>query len=238
MPGLESAKRTRVDEPHVAPLNELVRRWREPAGRPSRAVPWFDPDGGGVGARVLLLMESSGPRTVAAGDLGFSSEDNEDPTSRRLRRLRAGSAPRAAFDVSTTCAGTSCPGRYGPLTAGVAVLRSWTSRRLVLRSTSSCGRCPTSPWWSLSGAPRSRGGCGSSRFPAVPGRCCPRSRCRTRSRRTGIVAPRPRTVHVVLCAELRPTSCHPRERAGRPRRGRRSGGGGSGDGAGPDHHDA
>lgn len=94
VPGLESAKRTRVDEPHVAPLNELVRRWREPAGRPSRAVPWFDPDGGGVGARVLLLMESPGPRTVAAGDLGFSSEDNEDPTSRRLRRLRAESGLR------------------------------------------------------------------------------------------------------------------------------------------------
>ncbi|MFW6187859.1 MAG: uracil-DNA glycosylase [Actinomycetota bacterium] len=73
-----------MDEPHVAPLNALVRSWREGG----RFVPWMDPDGGGTAARVLVLMEAPGPATVAAGDLGFSSEDNPDPTARVFRRLR------------------------------------------------------------------------------------------------------------------------------------------------------
>lgn len=77
-------KRVRVDEPHVAPLNDLVRSWR----REDRFVPWADPDGGGTAARVLVLMEAPGPATVAAGDLGFSSEDNPDPTARIFKALR------------------------------------------------------------------------------------------------------------------------------------------------------
>lgn len=77
-------KRARIHEPHVRPLNAAVVRWRG-SGDGARFVPWFDPDGAGVAARVLLLMESPGPRTVAAADLGFSSLDNQDPTSRRLR---------------------------------------------------------------------------------------------------------------------------------------------------------
>ncbi|MFF0905411.1 UNVERIFIED_CONTAM: uracil-DNA glycosylase [Kocuria sp. CPCC 205316] len=77
-------KRARVDEPHVAPLNALVRSWRHGG----RFVPWVDPDGGGTAARVLVLMEAPGPATVAAGDLGFSSEDNPDPTARTFRALR------------------------------------------------------------------------------------------------------------------------------------------------------
>lgn len=77
-------KRARVDEPHVAPLNDLVRSWR----RDGRFVPWVDPDGAGTAARVLVLMEAPGPATVAAGDLGFSSEDNPDPTARVLQALR------------------------------------------------------------------------------------------------------------------------------------------------------
>ncbi|MFY0405899.1 uracil-DNA glycosylase [Solicola sp. PLA-1-18] len=70
----------------MAPLNALVERWR--AGPPARTVPWFDPDGGGVDATVLLLMESPGPRTVEAGAGAITTEDNDDPTARRLHRLR------------------------------------------------------------------------------------------------------------------------------------------------------
>lgn len=80
-----------MDEPHVARLNRLVRRWREQHG----FVPWFDPDGGGVHAQVLLLMESPGPATVTAGDLGFSSEDNADPTARALKAARTVSPLRS-----------------------------------------------------------------------------------------------------------------------------------------------
>ncbi|GAA1765050.1 uracil-DNA glycosylase [Kocuria aegyptia] len=77
-------RRARVDEPHVAPLNALVRSWRHGG----RFVPWVDPDGGGTAARVLVLMEAPGPATVAAGELGFSSEDNPDPTARVFKALR------------------------------------------------------------------------------------------------------------------------------------------------------
>ncbi|WP_424347878.1 uracil-DNA glycosylase [Kocuria sp. CH-021] len=73
-----------MDEPHVAPLNALVRSWRSGG----RFVPWADPDGGGTGARVLVLMEAPGPATVAAGERGFSSEDNPDPTARVFKALR------------------------------------------------------------------------------------------------------------------------------------------------------
>ena len=88
---LRELKLARLDDPHVAPLNALVRRWR---GR-GRAVPWFDPHGGGTGARVLLLLESPGPATMALGERGFSSEDNPDPTARVLRAAREASPLRA-----------------------------------------------------------------------------------------------------------------------------------------------
>ncbi|WP_345453113.1 uracil-DNA glycosylase [Nocardioides marinquilinus] len=79
-------------------LNAVVRSLRVAADGVDRFVPWFDPDSGGVGSRVLVLMESPGPRTVAAGDLGFSSEDNQDPTAAALREARVASGlPRSAY---------------------------------------------------------------------------------------------------------------------------------------------
>lgn len=81
------SKLARLDQDHVAVLSDLVRSWRQgPDGR--RSVPWFDPDSGGVRARVLLLMEAPGPRTVRDGDGGFCSEENADPTNRALRAAR------------------------------------------------------------------------------------------------------------------------------------------------------
>lgn len=76
------------EEPHVAPLNALVRRWRQgPHG--ARFVPWVDPQGPGTAARVLLLLESPGPATVRAGAAGVSRLANDDPTSRGLRSALA-----------------------------------------------------------------------------------------------------------------------------------------------------
>ena len=87
------SKLARLDQDHVAVLSELVRSWRQgPDGR--RTVPWFDPDGGGVRARVLLLMEAPGPHTLRDGDDGFCSEENADPTNRAMRAARA----RAGLD--------------------------------------------------------------------------------------------------------------------------------------------
>lgn len=82
-------KRGRVDDPHVRELNDLTRSWRCGPGGPDRFVPWFDPDSAGTAARTLVLMETPGPRTVRAGDLGFSTEDNDDPTAQALREARA-----------------------------------------------------------------------------------------------------------------------------------------------------
>ena len=87
-PGAED-KLARIGEPHVRVLNRMVEEWRQGPDGP-RVVPWFDPDGGGVRARVLVLMETPGPQTVRAGRAGFSSEDNDDPTAAALRRARSG----------------------------------------------------------------------------------------------------------------------------------------------------
>lgn len=78
-----------LNQEHVLPLNDPVRRWRR--RWPDRTIPWFDPDDGGIGATVLLLMEAPGPRTAAVGEDGFCSEDNDDPTARAIRTVRASS---------------------------------------------------------------------------------------------------------------------------------------------------
>lgn len=85
--GWSVSRLTRIDEPHVRELNEMVRGWR--AADPGRRIPWFDPEGGGVSASVLILMEAPGPRTVRAGGSMFCSEDNDDGTARTFAGLRA-----------------------------------------------------------------------------------------------------------------------------------------------------
>ncbi|GAA2057164.1 hypothetical protein GCM10009722_14910 [Williamsia deligens] len=82
-------KLSRIRDPHVAPLNELVATWR----RDHAMVPWFDPDDGGVRARLLILMESPAPRTMRAGGSGFCSGDNPDPSNRLLSSLRGTHGP-------------------------------------------------------------------------------------------------------------------------------------------------
>lgn len=84
-PDFLAAKIARIDDPHVRPLNDLVRQWRTETGG---EVPWFDPDSGGVHARALFLYEApgarstgpSGPRKQAAGS-GIISPDNNDASA-------------------------------------------------------------------------------------------------------------------------------------------------------------
>jgi len=68
--------------PHVAELNKLVERIRQ-SKVGDDSVPWFDPVGAGVKARVLILAQD--PSAVAAGKTekgtGFISPDNPDPTA-------------------------------------------------------------------------------------------------------------------------------------------------------------
>ncbi|WP_116416876.1 uracil-DNA glycosylase [Subtercola boreus] len=89
------SKLARLEERHVAALNGLVRQLRTTGGSP-RVVPWADPDSGGVDARVLVLFESPANLTVSAGASAFSSEDNENATSRSFAaaRIEAGMTRR------------------------------------------------------------------------------------------------------------------------------------------------
>jgi hypothetical protein len=81
-PAFLAAKIARLDEPHVKPLNDLVRAiCKETGGE----VPWFDPDTGGVDSRALLLHEAPGRRARArtgsrgsANGSGIISLDNND----------------------------------------------------------------------------------------------------------------------------------------------------------------
>ena len=77
-------REVRLSEPHVAPLMALVREWRE---REHLEVPNVDPNDGGVDARMLVLLEISGPRAVGTG---FVSRDNPDPSARNIGRLLDG----------------------------------------------------------------------------------------------------------------------------------------------------
>lgn len=70
-----AAKRARLDEPHVGPLNALAVQVERTVRRPA---PRVDPDSGGTGARVLLLLET--PSTAAYGS-GIVSLDDDDATS-------------------------------------------------------------------------------------------------------------------------------------------------------------
>ncbi len=74
-----AARLLRIDEPHVRSLSDFVRRLRIETGP---AVPWFDPLDGGIGARLLVLMEAPSRKGIQNG---FVSVDNPTPTGRRMR---------------------------------------------------------------------------------------------------------------------------------------------------------
>jgi len=79
-----AAKQARWWEPHVAPINDLA---REMAAATDRPVPLADPDGGGVAARVLLLLET--PSRAGAYGSGMTSIDNDDTAAANLCRALA-----------------------------------------------------------------------------------------------------------------------------------------------------
>jgi hypothetical protein len=66
-----------VTTPHVRPLMDVVRNLR--AG--GLVVPNVDPNDGGVDARILVLLETPGPRAVESG---FVSRDNPDPSAKNI----------------------------------------------------------------------------------------------------------------------------------------------------------
>jgi len=78
-PGELAKRRSATFDEPVAELNQYVQRIRE-ARHADPTVPWFDPEGGGTHAMVLLLAQD--PSEVAVKGSGFISPDNNDPTAR------------------------------------------------------------------------------------------------------------------------------------------------------------
>jgi uracil-DNA glycosylase len=67
-------------DPHIAPLTAYVARLRLCKG-PAYQIPDFDPLDGGMGARVLVLLEAPGPKAV---ETGFISRNNPDRTAKNV----------------------------------------------------------------------------------------------------------------------------------------------------------
>lgn len=68
--------------PHIAPLTAFVRRLREQLGE--ETVPWFDPTEAGIEARILLLLQSPGPKAAPPHGSGFISPHNNDQSAENM----------------------------------------------------------------------------------------------------------------------------------------------------------
>jgi uracil-DNA glycosylase len=81
-----------LGSPRIVPLQEWATELHLQRRQP---VPHFDPAGGGVEARVLIVQESPGP--AAAGGhrtgSGFASIDNDDPAAAQLWQLHSEAGP-------------------------------------------------------------------------------------------------------------------------------------------------
>jgi uracil-DNA glycosylase len=122
-PAFLAVKQARWREPHVAPINDLALQM---AAVTSRPVPFADPDGGGIAARVLLLLET--PSRAGAYGSGMTSIDNDDTAAANLWRALAetGLDPRTVllWNAVQWYVGTADKIR-SPTTAEVVAGRTW-----------------------------------------------------------------------------------------------------------------
>jgi uracil-DNA glycosylase len=77
---MSAAREDRLNDPHVRPLMDVVHELRAHG----RKVPNVDPNDGGVDARILVLLETPGPRAVESG---FVSRDNPDPSAKNIGKV-------------------------------------------------------------------------------------------------------------------------------------------------------
>jgi uracil-DNA glycosylase len=83
-PAFLAAKQARLGEPHLTPINLLA---RDIATATGSVVPSADPDGGGVRARLLILLET--PSRAGGYRTGIVSLDNNDSAAANLWRALA-----------------------------------------------------------------------------------------------------------------------------------------------------
>jgi uracil-DNA glycosylase len=76
-----AAKQARLGEPHLTAINLLA---RDIATATGSVVPSADPDGGGVRARILILLET--PSRAGGYRTGIVSLDNDDSAAANLWR--------------------------------------------------------------------------------------------------------------------------------------------------------
>lgn len=86
-PAFLAAKQARLGEPHLTPINHLA---GEIATATGSVVPTADPDGGGVRARVLILLET--PSRAGGYHTGIVSIDNDDSAAANLWRAFSATA--------------------------------------------------------------------------------------------------------------------------------------------------
>lgn len=79
-----AARRALIEAPHIAPIRALAARISAERAAP---VPVPDPLDGGVGARMLLLLETPGPAVLRTG---FVTRDSANGTAANLFRFLAG----------------------------------------------------------------------------------------------------------------------------------------------------
>lgn len=88
-PAVVAEKISRIRDPHVAPLNALADRIADTEHLPHGHVPYVDPDQGGVGARMLVLLDNPSTKAEAGTGSGLLSLDNNDRTARNCREAYA-----------------------------------------------------------------------------------------------------------------------------------------------------
>ena len=80
-----------LGEPHMEALAAYADQLRV-----SGFVPDFDPLDGGTAAKLLILLEKPGPKTVAPAGSGFVSMNTDDPTAKTIHRvMREAEVPRS-----------------------------------------------------------------------------------------------------------------------------------------------
>ncbi len=81
-PDVARRRRDMLAMEHVRPLAAYAERLRTRG-----FVPDFDPLDGGTTAKLLVLLEKPGPKTVPPKGSGFVSMNTDDPTAKTIHRL-------------------------------------------------------------------------------------------------------------------------------------------------------
>ena len=127
--------------PHILPLTQ----WVEELRRRHDVVPDVDPFDGGIGARVLLLLETPGP---GSAPLRFVSRDNPTGTAANIRRFcEAAGLARTEMVLWNTVpwlihepGARNRPPRRGEIAAGLANLPAFLACLPRLRVAVLAGR--------------------------------------------------------------------------------------------------